>query len=147
VLAGGTEAGGLGEVRPEVRRRFEIERPVFAFEIDLDLCERDRVAGRSFAGLPRFPAARRDLALVVGDAVTVGDIEAAIRGASALPIAAIQVFDRYRGEGVPPAHASVALQIVFQHPERTLEADEVQAAQETIVKALGDRFGARLRER
>jgi phenylalanyl-tRNA synthetase beta chain len=147
VLAGGAEAGRLGEVRSEVRHGFEIERPVFVFEIDLDQCERDRPAGRRFAGLPRFPAARRDLALVVSDAVTVGEVEEAIRGASALPIAALQVFDRYRGEGVPPGHASVALQIVFQHPERTLEADEVQAAQETIVKALGARFGARLRER
>jgi len=147
ILAGGAEAGRLGEVRSKVRHGFEIERPVFVFEIDLDLCERDRPAGRRFAGLPRFPAVRRDLALVVSDAVTVGEVEEAIRGASGLPIAALQVFDRYRGEGVPAGHTSVALQIVFQHPERTLEADEVQAAQETIVKALGARFGARLRER
>jgi phenylalanyl-tRNA synthetase beta subunit len=41
----------------------------------------------------------------------------------------------------------VALQVVFQHPERTLEADEVQAAQDAIVKTLETRFGARLRER
>ena len=146
VIAGSAEAGGLGEVRIDLRRRFEIERPVFAFEIDLDLCGRDRPGERRFAGLPRFPAVRRDLALVVGDTVTVNDVEEAIRGASGLPIAGLQVFDRYRGEGVPPGHASVALQIVFQHPERTLEADEVQAAQETIVKALQTRFGARLRE-
>jgi phenylalanyl-tRNA synthetase beta chain len=147
VLAGGAEAGRVGEVRSELRHRFEIERPVFVFEIDLDLCERDRPAGRRFAGLPRFPAVRRDLALVVSDAMTVNEVEEAIRGTSALPIAALQVFDRYRGEGVPAGHTSVALQIVFQHPERTLGADEVQAAQETIIKALGDRFGARLRER
>ena len=146
VIAGSAEAGGLGEVRIDLRRRFEIERPVFAFEIDLDLCGRDRPGERRFAGLPRFPAVRRDLALVVGDTVTVNDVEEAIRGASGLPIAGLQVFDRYRGEGVPPGHASVALQVVFQHPERTLEADEVQAAQETIVKALETRFGARLRE-
>jgi phenylalanyl-tRNA synthetase beta chain len=145
VLAGGSDAGGLGEVPVAVRRRFELERPVFAFEVDLDLCERDRPAGRRFAGLPRFPAVRRDLALVVDEAVTVTELETAIRGASALPIAALQVFDRYKGEGVPRGHASVALQIVFQHPERTLEADEVQAAQETIVKALAERVGARLR--
>jgi phenylalanyl-tRNA synthetase beta chain len=147
VLAGSADAGGLGEVRAEVRRRFEIERPVFAFEIDVDQCERDRPVGRRFAGLPRFPAVRRDLALVVGDTVTVNDVEEAIRGASGLPIAGLHVFDRYRGEGVPQGHASVALQVVFQHPERTLEADEVQAAQDAIVKTLETRFGARLRER
>jgi len=145
VLAEGADAGGLGEVSAAVRRRFELDRPVFVFEIDLDWAERDRPAGRRFAGLPRFPAVRRDLALVVADTVTVIEVEDAIRSASALPIADLQVFDRYRGEGVPPGHASVALQIVFQHPERTLEADEVQAAQETIVKALAARVGARLR--
>jgi len=72
-------------------------------------------------------------------------IEGTIRKHSALPIAEVQAFDLYRGLGVPQGCASLAVQIVFQHPERTLEADEVQAAQETIVKALAARVGARLR--
>jgi phenylalanyl-tRNA synthetase beta chain len=55
------------------------------------------------------------------------------------------VFDRYRGAGVPEGKVSLAIQIVFQHPERTLAAEEVQSAQDAIVSALGDSLGAWLR--
>jgi phenylalanyl-tRNA synthetase beta chain len=87
---------------------------------------------------------RRDLALLVPDDMTIDRLEEAMRRASPLPIAGIEVFDRYRGKGVPPGHASVALQLVFQDPERTLAAEAVQKAIEAIV-AEAERQGARLR--
>jgi phenylalanyl-tRNA synthetase beta chain len=90
------------------------------------------------------PAVRRDLSLVVPDRMTIDLLEEALRRASPLPVAGIEVFDRYRGQGVPPGHASVALQLVFQDPERTLEAEAVQKAIEAIV-AEAERQGARLR--
>jgi phenylalanyl-tRNA synthetase beta chain len=137
--------GIVGEVSPAVLRRFEIDRRTFVFEVGLEGLHGVRPPDRRFAGLPRFPAVRRDLAVVVRENCTVTAIEEVIRGVSSLPIAEVQVFDRYRGKGVEAGCASVALQVVFQHPERTLAADEVQAAQDAIVTALQDRLGARLR--
>ena len=55
------------------------------------------------------------------------------------------MFDLYRGPGIPEGKVSLAIQIAFQHPERTLATDEVQAAQEAIVGVLGRRLGVTLR--
>ncbi len=55
------------------------------------------------------------------------------------------MFDLYRGPGVPAGSASLAIQIVFQHPERTLTAEEVQESVESITGTLGRELGARLR--
>jgi phenylalanyl-tRNA synthetase beta chain len=140
----GRACGRVGEIDPAVLRRYEIDRPVFAFELDLQAWLEAPAASRTFRPLPRVPSVRRDLALVVPDGMTIDRLEEAMRRASPLPIAAIEVFDRYRGKGVPPDHASVALQLIFQDPERTLEAETVQKAIEAIV-AEAERQGARLR--
>lgn len=145
VLAGATEIGVLGEVDPSVLRRFDVDGRAFAFELDLEALRGAATGERPFVSLPRFPAVRRDLSLVVGETTGVEEIEGAIRSAAGLPIGGIQVFDRYRGAGVPAGRASVAVQIVFQHSDRTLEAAEVQAALERVVAALRDRLGATLR--
>ena len=76
---------------------------------------------------------------------TFAAIEAAVRQACRLPIAEVQVFDLYRGPGVPAGCASLAVQIVFQHPERTLTAQEVQESIESITSTLGRELGAKLR--
>lgn len=140
----GATLGRVGEVAPEGLARYEIDVPVFAFEVDLDPWLLAPAAGRTFRPLPRVPAVRRDLALVVPDRLTIDALEEAIVRASPLPVAGITVFDRYRGKGVPAGFASVALQLVFQDPGKTLEAEAVQKAIEAIV-AEAERHGARLR--
>ncbi|HUD72510.1 MAG TPA: phenylalanine--tRNA ligase subunit beta [Dongiaceae bacterium] len=145
IVAAGADAGRVGVVAAAVARRFGIDRPVYAFEVDLAILTEGAGRGGAFRPLPRYPAVRRDLALVVPDVVTFDAIAAVVRGASALPIADVQVFDRFRGRGLPQGSASLAIQVQFQHPDRTLEADEVQAAQETIVAALARTLRARLR--
>jgi phenylalanyl-tRNA synthetase beta chain len=145
VVAAGTDAGRVGVVAAPVARRFGIDRAVFAFEVDLAILAAGAGAGGSFRPLPRHPAVRRDLALVVPESVTFDAITAVVRRASTLPIADLQVFDRFRGRGLPQGAASLAIQVQFQHPDRTLEADEVQAAQEAIVASLARSLQARLR--
>jgi phenylalanyl-tRNA synthetase beta chain len=145
VRGGGVVLGRVGEVSAAARRRFELEVPVFALELDLARALETAWGEVRFRPLPRVPGVRRDLAIVVGETVTVEAIEDTVRSASPLPIASLTVFDRYRGRGVPDGSASVALQIHFQHPERTLEAADVQAAHAAIVAALDSRLGARLR--
>jgi len=88
---------------------------------------------------------RRDLAIVTGPGTTFQAIEGTIRKHSALPIAEVQAFDLYRGAGVPQGCASLAVQIVFQHPERTLLAQEVQESIEAITGALRRELRVKLR--
>jgi len=143
--ASGVRIGVVGSIAGTHLKRFEIDGPVFGGEIDLTEAIQLPREARLYRPLPRFPAVRRDLALVVGTDVTFESIERVVRGAGSVPIADIQVFDRYRGRGIPKGCVSVAIQIVFQHSERTLSAEEVQAAQDAIVNALGRTLNARLR--
>lgn len=145
VQVGGATIGVVGAIAHAILQRFEIDRPVFAGEIDLEEVRRLPARDRRYRPLPRFPAVRRDLALVVGSGVTFESIEQVVRKAGSVPIADVQVFDRYRGRGIPKGCVSVAIQIVFQHSDRTLSTDEVQAAQDAIVAELGRTLDARLR--
>jgi phenylalanyl-tRNA synthetase beta chain len=141
----GVRIGVVGAIAHAILQRFEIDRPVFGGEIDLEEVRRLPARDRRYRPLPRFPAVRRDLALVVGSGVTFESIEQVVRKAGSVPIADVQVFDRYRGRGIPKGCVSVAIQIVFQHSDRTLSTDEVQAAQDAIVAELGRTLDARLR--
>jgi phenylalanyl-tRNA synthetase beta chain len=145
VAGGGGPLGFAGEIRRSLLERYGIDVPVYGGEIDLD----EMVAGhgrvRTYRSLPRYPAVRRDLAIVAVPGTTFAAIESAVRGASRLPIAEMQAFDLYRGPGVPAGCASLAVQIVFQHPERTLTAQEVQESIESITATLGRELGAKLR--
>jgi phenylalanyl-tRNA synthetase beta chain len=146
VAAGGSDLGVVGEVAAQVLRRFGVDGKVYAFELDLAALRAAATRVRTFASLPRFPPMRRDLALLVQDGTAVTEIEEVVRTAGRLPIAGVEVFDRYRGPGIASGCASVAIQVIFQHPERTLEAAEVQAAQDAIVTELRRRLGVTLRK-
>jgi phenylalanyl-tRNA synthetase beta chain len=143
--ASGVRIGMVGAIAQAILQRFEIDRPVFGGELDLAEVRRLPSNDRRYRPLPRFPAVRRDLALVVGSRVTFEAIEQVVRNSGSVPIADVQVFDRYRGHGIPKGCVSVAIQIVFQHSDRTLSANEVQAAQDDIVAKLERTLDARLR--
>lgn len=145
VARSGRALGVVGALAPPILERYGIERPVFGGELDLEAILGVPAPERRYRPIPRTPAVRRDLALVVGDDVPYEAVERAIREAARLPLAEVQVFDRYRGPGIPEGNVGLAVQLVFQDAERTLEAEEVQSAVGVIVAALGTTLGARLR--
>ncbi len=91
-----------------------------------------------------YPAVRQDLAFVVDEDVSAGELVAAMREA-APELRDAAVFDVYRGDQVPEGRKSVALRVAFQSPERTLSDEDAQAIRERIVAALAERFQAELR--
>jgi phenylalanyl-tRNA synthetase beta chain len=145
VTSGGQPLGVVGEIARPVLDRYGIDGSVFGGHFDLAALQRAPVVERRHRALPRYPAVRRDLALIVNRQVTFDMIERVVRASGSVPIAEVQVFDLYHGSGVPEGCVSVAIQVVFQHRERTLETEEVQAAQEAIVTELDAQLGARLR--
>ena len=91
-----------------------------------------------------YPAVRQDLAFVVDEDVSAGELVAA-RARPRPSSATRRVFDVYRGDQVPEGRKSVALRVAFQSPERTLSDEDAQAIRERIVAALAERFQAELR--
>jgi len=142
VLAGDeTELGWVGELHPLVTRAWELPGPAAGFELDLDALA--SVAGGTtdtYRDVTTFPAVLQDIAVVVPDGVSAAEVERAVRSGGGDLLAAVSLFDVYRGEQVAAGSRSLALRLEFRVSDRTLTDDEVserRAAIEREVQGLG----------
>jgi phenylalanyl-tRNA synthetase beta chain len=142
-----TRIGTLGPLHPDVIDALDLGGPVHVVEIDLEAL--DSVAAQdahaTYVPIPRFPAATRDLALVVKDGTPAGDVLAKIREAAGNLAEDVQLFDRFTGGPVPAGHANLAFHVVYRGADKTLTDAEVDAAHEKVVAEVSRRFGASLR--
>ncbi len=135
----------LGEVHPEVAERFDLTARACLMELDLErlyLAVPDVVFNQPIA---RYPAAQRDLAIVVDASVPAALVFETIRAAGGDLLRNAILFDVYTGKGIPEGKKNLAYALTYQSPERTLTDQEVERAHATIVQALGSQFGAELR--
>jgi phenylalanyl-tRNA synthetase beta chain len=141
---GGAPVGVLGQVHPKTAESFGMGEDVYLFELRLeDLLPHVRPVPR-FRAISKFPAVVEDLAIVVSRDVPAGSILEEI-AASPL-VASARVFDEYAGEPVPEGKKSLAFSISYQAPDRTLTDADVARARERILKRLGTKWGAELRQ-
>jgi phenylalanyl-tRNA synthetase beta chain len=145
IVVDGRAAGRAGILSAEAAGRLGIKAEAAVAEVDLTIAFAAPEERTTFRPLPRYPSAARDLALVVRPGVTWSEIEDAIREAGGALVARAAVFDRYTGPALPRGHVSLAVSVTYQHPERTLSAEEIQSAEARILAALGERFGITLR--
>ena len=147
------EKGRLGEVgciHPGIAAALELPENIYL--VDLSVGEALRAAGAprvGFRPLPRFPAARRDIAVMVDDHIEAGELVERVRSIPDAGFQAalreIQIFDVYRGEGIPAGKKSIALRLAYRSEERTLTDSEVSAFQDSVLSRLADELGAELR--
>jgi phenylalanyl-tRNA synthetase beta chain len=134
------EAGVLGELRPDL-----LEGTWGAFELDLARLI-DGVPERAeYMDVITFPAVRQDLAFVVPEEVSAGELVDAAREAAGAELRQMEPFDVYRGDQVAEGSKSIAFSVTFQSPERTLSDEDASGLRKKIVDALAKRFGAVLR--
>ena len=136
----------MGTVLPALARRFDVKQPVFAAEINWNtlfmLVKRDKV---SFKEMPKFPEVRRDLALLLDESVSYGDLrKSAFKSAKKL-LKQVTLFDVYRGDKIPAGKKQYALGFVLQDLEKTLTDADVERIMERILSAFQNEFGATLR--
>ena len=136
----------MGTVLPALARRFDVKQPVFAAEINWNtlfmLVKRDKV---SFKEMPKFPEVRRDLALLLDESVSYGDLrKSAFKSAKKL-LKQVTLFDVYRGDKIPAGKKQYALGFVLQDLEKTLTDADVERIMERILSTFQNEFGATLR--
>jgi phenylalanyl-tRNA synthetase beta chain len=138
------DVGTIGELHPDIREAFDLgPDPVVYFEVRLDdLLEAGTGAGR-FESLSRFPAANRDLALVVPADVPAARVQGLIERVRLVEQS--ELFDVYTGDNVPEGTRSLAFRIRFRAPDRTLTAEEVNRAMNGLTRALEREVGATVR--
>ena len=141
----GADLGFVGEVHPSVRERFGLDSgPVAGFELRLAaLLEALPESERHFVSLPRFPAATRDLALIVPADVPAGRVTGLILRHRLVQRA--ELFDIYSGENLAPGTKSLAFHVHFQAADRTLTNEEVSRSLDGLLRTLEREAGAALR--
>ncbi|MDA1281323.1 MAG: phenylalanine--tRNA ligase subunit beta [Chloroflexi bacterium] len=148
--AGRAVVGVLGEVDAEVLAAFDIDTaPVAMFELDVDAISRlpevQAQGHQDYVPFSRFPDSTRDLALIVGVNVAAAEV-LALAERNRLVVSAT-VFDVYEGDAIPAGKKSLAIRIVYRPADRTLTAEEVTKAENSILRALEHNLGAELRAR
>jgi len=98
-----------------------------------------------FREFSRFPAIRRDLAIVVDEAVSAHALSVVVREAAGERLSNFELFDVYRGEHIDFGRKSMAFALTFQDSSRTLKDEEADKMIEMVRAALEDRFGAEFR--
>ena len=143
VRTNGRSVGRLGRLHPEVEAALDLPSGVFMFELRMDALSPLRP--RRHTTLSRYPAVRRDLALVVDRQIAAAHIEAIVRRVLGDIVTDFRLFDIYVGEGIEPNEKSVAVGVTLQHPARTLQDAEVGQHLDQALAALAAELGARLR--
>jgi phenylalanyl-tRNA synthetase beta chain len=139
----GRAIGFVGELHPRLQQRHELpQSPVF-FEVETRALLEGEPA--RFQAVSRMPTVRRDLAIIVAESRSAGEILAEIRKAVPRCVREVEVFDQYRGKGVDDGGKSLAFRIVMQDTDRTLTDAEVEEIMSSIRHILFEKFQARPR--
>ena len=145
VQVAGRVRGVVGEVDPAVLSDVGVTGRVAWLELDLGALLNGPRAKRTYHPVSKFPPSDIDLAFVVDDTVTAADVERALRTGAGALLASLELFDIYRGAGLPDGHRSLAYRLRFQAPDRTLTDAEVTKARNACINEVTKRTGSTLR--
>ncbi len=140
----GAVVGWLGALHPSVARQLGINDSAFLFELDFSVFSQGVLP--VFSELSRFPAIKRDIALVVSEETTAQQVQQVIAQSAGDYLSHLELFDVYRGEGIEKGRKSMAMGLTFQDTSRTLTDQEVEALISTILGRLTEELQATLRE-
>jgi phenylalanyl-tRNA synthetase beta chain len=139
--------GLVGEIHPEVADDLEMIGRVIYAELDvLALYALSLELGPPQArDLPKFPAVTRDIAMLVRDELSAGEIADALREASNGLAESVRLFDLYRGDQVPEGHRSLAFRVTYRDASGTLTDKQVDQVHALLAEVARDRFRATIR--
>ncbi|AIA56248.1 phenylalanine--tRNA ligase subunit beta [Acidithiobacillus caldus] len=131
----GSLLGSIGALRPNLHERYELDKAAFLFYLDLEALAKH---GKSvhFQPIPSQPGLRRDLALIVPEGISAGQVLRTVREAASRAVREHWIFDRYQGSQVAPGHYGLGVGLLLQEDDRTLTESEVQGELERILAAL-----------
>ncbi|MGL5469738.1 MAG: phenylalanine--tRNA ligase subunit beta, partial [Shewanella sp.] len=136
--------GHIGAIHPSLEKPFGLNGKTIVFELELDALLHTSLPLAQ--AVSKFPANRRDIAVVVDESVSAGDVMKLIRKVGENQLVGINLFDVYLGKGVEPGKKSLAIALTLQDTTRTLEEKEIAETVESVVSALKTEFNASLRD-
>lgn len=146
LVVSGRSLGDFGELHPKVAETYGFgTRAVLAGEFDLDALQAALPVRYPYRPVPRFPAALRDIAVIVDEGTSAERVAAEIRTAGGDLLQGLRLFDLYRGESIPVGTKSLAYALTYQAEDRTLTDKEVDKAHKKIEDRLKHVLKAQIR--
>ncbi|PJG84089.1 phenylalanine--tRNA ligase subunit beta [Caviibacterium pharyngocola] len=144
IMLDGKEIGFIGTVHPKVVQQLGLSGKPVVFQIEWTaIVERNVPAAKEIS---RFPANKRDIAVVLDSATPAGDVLEACRRAGGQRLINVSLFDVYQGANLPEGKKSLALSLTIQDTEKTLEEKDINAVISVVLSELEQRFNAYLRD-
>ena len=145
VSAGGQLLGYVGELHPRTAKVLGLPSGVFLFGLDIAALVKAAALVPAYAGLSKFPAVLRDLAVVVPAELRNEEVRQVILDVGAPLVEEASVFDVYTGKPIPEGKKNLAYALSYRAKDRTLTDVEVNQAHAKIVEEVNRRLGAILR--
>jgi phenylalanyl-tRNA synthetase beta chain len=138
--------GHLGAAGQKAQKAYGIKKPVWVAEINLDAClKMVKHASVTQKELPKFPAVRRDLSLLLDENIAFEAVEKSALKRGGKLLRDVGLFDVYEGKNLPAGKKSYAIRFTLRDPNRTLDDKLIDKRMREIQKALEDELGAELR--
>ena len=144
ILRDDISVGWLGQLHPDLVRRLGLSAGPYVFELESRVALKMEVP--NFSEVSRFPAIRRDLAVVVDESVPLAQLKENVSVTARGLLRELRVFDIYRGPGVEPTRKSIALGLILQENSRTLTDQDADAVVAAVAERLRSEFGATIRD-
>ncbi len=141
----GKVVGYLGEVHPTVASNYSIKDRVYVAVLDMPEIVERASFDRKYQGIAKFPAAARDISMVVPKEILAGDIEKVFDAKGGAYLESYQLFDIYEGSQIKKGFKSIAYSLIFRGKEKNLEEADIVSAMDRILKAL-EKMGIELRK-
>ena len=145
VWCGETYIGILGQIHPAVATNYGVDAEMYCAELSFDALHSLRGGIPVYKPLPRFPAVTRDIAVVCGADIPVGDMVEHIMAEGGQYLNGCRIFDVYTGHHIAEGKKSVAFSLTMRADDQTLTDDHAEETVKKVLAALERKFGASIR--
>jgi len=138
----------LGAVAPAILKKMDLKNPVFFADFNFENVLKATGSNKvQFSELNKFPTVRRDLALVIDQAVGFSDIRQLAAKTAKKMLKEVNLFDVFEDESkLGAGKKSYAVSFVFEDPEKTLQDKEIDTLMGQLVGAFEGKLGAIVRK-
>jgi len=144
VVRSGVAIGWCGELHPSLIRQLQLAEAPVMFELAFAPTFAARLT--NYTGISKFPAVRRDVAIIVDEDVPVGELARSVREEAGATLRDVVIFDIFAGKNIETGSKSVALGLILQESSRTLKDTDVDGIVHAVTERLAREYDATIRE-
>ncbi len=144
--ASGRQLGTMGIVSPKICKELDIDTEVYYAELSWTLLMKETKKSKvTFSEISKFPAVKRDLALLLDKKVQFAEVEKIATDSDRKLLKGVELFDVYEGKNLPADKKSYAVSFYLQDEGKTLNDKQIDAIMKKIQTNLEQKLGAQLR--